>query len=669
MSDTGSYNKNLSPTDSAMDKGQAQAGQEGAAPQENLTSQVKTPDSKKNDLSQSAWEHAREDGRWDSTPGGRGAIRLVSRGILGAAAFAWGSKYAGKGFAMAGYSPDNTLKEILERDFLDPRVTKNKVIFPVLAKSLQVAAKSIDTLAGRPIKFVASFFSEDPERWVRFRHTHNTAEQIHGRSLGHEAVGLTFDFFCASVADAAGRDAIDALDPHVKHRWKDEKGFHPLEALKQTGKSLFQYITYNGGEDWAVAVPYAYFVRGQRAVINKFSPRFKYDSDRGLNGGSFKIDNEGNVIGNYNLEGMIDLQGRFTFYNTGTLMFRELYNNVENILTGKPTCLYGDPLKKDNTHHGFTDTIGDLAKWTARSAVKGVITMSPAIPFFHFFRTPQSKYKGLFISQDIDNGGVLGYVGEDGREHLVHANELDRTNKYFRNNNPEVKFAQFNNGAWDEYAALKNHPLSNKAQKFAPYGHVFGAGDSFLNAIGKAQNNIRSKVNDMPNMIKLFGSKRVVDNYVNAAFAYTPYMAVKRETAIAWDNGKMDMAAERMIDGAAKLNWKEFKAGAGEVWKAVLHEPFDDPQRERLSSERILNDPSPAYGITRKQAHELAEKATHPLTWKERIVQGRIQEDRGTEERTNLKAKPVEKRKEKYADDEIMRQMLHDLQPPTNSVH
>ncbi len=608
------------------------------------------------ELSQQNWEKSKEAHRWDSSLLGRASIRLFSRGVLGAAAFAWGNYYVGRGKGMKGYKPDVAFSELEVR------------------KPLMYVAKIIDSTAGNAIKSTAEFFgSENPERWVRFRPTNNANPEFGGRSLGHEAVGITFDFFCASVADAFGRDLAGIVDPNVKHSWKDDNGhIDYTEALKTAGKSLWRYVSYNGGEDWAVAVPYAYFLRGQRNIIGHFSPGFRWDSDRALNGGSFKVNSNGQVIGNYNLEGMIDLQGRFTIYNVGTLMYRELYNHVDNIIHGKPTSLYGTPVKDDDgKKKGILDKAGDVCKWIARSTVKGVIYMTPAVPFFSVFRTSQSKYRGMFINPE--NKSALEYIGaplEDGKTNyqVMYAHELTREhNRDFTTNTP-VNFHRFEpeSKQWKTFGGqVHNHPLSNPNKPFDAYAQHTGV----LNSIGKFQSNFRSEANKL--VKNKFGTdfldNRTMSSYWNAAFAYTPYMTAKAEAARIWDSGKMDMAAERMIDGAADLNFKEFKEGAKEVWSATIHphKPFADPIREAMGQQRIHEDYSPSDSLNKEQIKMLHRDQYDKLPWQERVVQGSPPQKKSAEKKERQQFTP----QNSYTDNAEMQRLLRDMIPPTNSVH
>ena len=623
------------------------------------------------ELSKKTWDDETLGKRWDSSAKYRAAERVLSRGVFGAAAFALGGQYTKRSWGMKDYRPDMKLSEIAP------------------SRPLQYVAKSIDYLIANPIKFAGKLITGDAkraERWVHFRPTNNLPLNVDGRSLGHEAIGLTFDFFCASVADAATRGFIDAFDPNIKHSWRDKDGhINPLQTIKQSAKAIFRYITYNGGEDWFVAIPYAYFVRSQRSVIKHFSPGFGYDSDRNLNGASFKVNNAGKVIGNYNIEGLLDLQGRFTAYNTGTLMFRELYAKVDDALHGKHTHLYGanydangNEIKKEK--HNLGEDISNTLKWVARSTIKGVITMTPAVPFFSVFRVPQTKYRGLFIDQ---NEGVLGYNRQQSgdnfhnKEDMLHANELRTGGGYLKKHNPDVNFRKYTNKQWyTSPNAITSHPLSDHNKPFDAYGKTFGVFDSGLNAIGKVQNTIRSHANDFAK--DKFGiPKRAMDDYVNAAFAYTPYMFAKRETALLWDNGKMDMAAERLIDGATNLNWGEVKKGAGEIWKTLRQAPLEDEAREKEAQKRIETDTSLAYGITQadpKEEHASGRnipfffkenKPQQQLPWKDRIIQGQAKDSKIDD----LKTKPLQKRADKYADNVEMQNLLKSIQPPTNSIH
>ncbi len=611
------------------------------------------------ELSKESWENSKGDLRWDESAGGRAAIRLFSRGFLGSAGFAAGNWYIGRGGGMKGYSPNMKFSEISA------------------SNPLQYIAKSVDTVVGKPIKFTARMLGKSEaaaEELVRFRPTRNFAEDgiiKKGRSLGNETVVITFDFFCASVFDALGRDIANILDHNVKHDWKDEKGrIKYPEAAKEAGKSLWRYVSYNGGEDWAVSVPYAFYLRGQRNLINRFSQGFGYDSDRSLNGGSFKVDGKGNVIGNYNAEGMLDLQGRFTAYNIGTLMYREGYNHIASKISGVPSALYGSASEKQDKKQTIGERISEIPKWVARSVIKGVIYMTPAVPFFHVFRTPQSSYKGLFINPE--NNTVLGYKNGD-KYDALHAHEANRLSTDFKRGAngefPEVNFRmRGENGVGFKTVDDRITTEHATTGKFNAYQQ--NVGNPLLNSIGRTQDKIRNKFSDF--VVDKTGDyyRRDANTFIGSAMSYTPYMYAKGEAARLWDSGKMDAAAERLIDGVVKLNMSETAAGAREIWRTIVNKPFTDIDREAYAMKRIREDESPADNLTREQAYldaksDIREDVKQsPLSWRQRLVHGRP-----TEKFTDgLKEKKPEQQIN-YAEQEAMRKALSELQPPTNSVH
>ena len=163
-----------------------------------------------------------------------------------------------------------------------------------------------------------------------FRDTRNygyvdkAGKKLFGRSLGSEVVGVTFDFASMSFGDYMTRYVIALMDPNAHKHWMKDGHVDIPGGLKDLMKNIFRGATYAAGEDIAVAIPYVYGMRAQRHMIDKFSPKFKYDSDRGLNGGSYKS-KDGKIIGDYQLEGALDLMGRFSWYNVGTKMFRDAY--------------------------------------------------------------------------------------------------------------------------------------------------------------------------------------------------------------------------------------------------------------------------------------------------------------------------------------------------------
>ncbi len=573
---------------------------------------------------QKDWDSDRK--AWNDSKSGRLAIRVFSRGVMGAAFFAAGGMLTKKWM-----NPDNGLH-------YDPTKTLTQQENP-----LQFIAKLIDTVVGKPIEWTVTQVAgkEMGLRSVNFRPLNKTFTKgiggAPGRSLGHESVGVTFDFFCASVGDAWGRDIagwVDpnirkSKDPNVRQKWIGEDGqFKPTEAVKQSLKSLWQYVSYNGGEDWAVAIPYAYFMKAQRAGINKISPGFATDFDHVKNGSAFKVRDE-KAKETFAVEGAIDLQGRFTVYNMGTLMYRELYDYADNKIHGKRTRLYGSPEDTHKQNQGLLANIGDVAKWFVRSVIKGGIYMTPVVPTFWVTRVTQ--FRGKDRDAFITPGGTFAERSE--------INNLKDLKLYGESETPQGKFFDAVGGLNAEAVSLVQAG-TRKMDRFS--------GGRLEKQIGKVLGG---------------SSSDFAKRYTNAAVAYTPYMYSKAEAAKIWDTGKMDMSLERMIDGAAHLNWGEFKAGAGEVLSSVKLEVLADPVREAEGRRRNELDTSlPADVNLDEKLKRRKMAAKNDSGWRQRLIQGNPESKGYSADKTVVP-------NASFADQEELRKALRDLTPPTNSYH
>lgn len=543
---------------------------------------------------------------WAATIAGRGAIRLFSRGIMGAAFYAIGGRLARNG--LEHYRPGEAATN------------------PVSA-----IAAGIDKFIGKPIESIATAMGHDGKALVTFRPTrlfYNRTSS--GRTLGHEVIDVTADFAAMSIGDNFGRDIATALDPNVHHDWIDRPGHIDFEKVaKNVVSRAFHYVTYSAGEDWAMGVPYAFFIKGQRNLIDKYSPGFRYDSDRGLNGGSFKVDDHGKITGSFGFEGAMDLQSRFTVYNIGTLMYRETYMNIKNGLKHWSESGYqipSPPASLGSAIHSAVDSVGQLSRWAMRDTIKATLYMIPSVPAFWMFRTPQSKYKGTFIHPEK---GMIGYMGG---KHMnlqaVHAHEWHRsTNKYapesnrFNEHTPTFFVANDGLGGAPSHGDAVANPFasygemneSGTALKIDVYNQKHSEFDHFSNGFGHFNNEARrtfhNPIEGIRDHYKIdlnnekLRLKNLTDSFVNASFAYTPYFFMKNDVmATNWDHAKMDMAIERAIDGATHFSPSEIKEGIGEVWASMQGwvaphgAPFKDPARELAAQKAICDDESPADG-------------------------------------------------------------------------
>ena len=79
-----------------------------------------------------------------------------------------------------------------------------------------------------------------------------------------------------------------------------------------------------------------------------------------------------------------------------------------------------------------------------------------------------------------------------------------------------------------------------------------------------------------------------VQRTVDAGVAYFPYFALKTDIlGFAYDNPKMDMAADRTVDGITHLNLGEVMKGGGEIVHTILNQPFSDPDRQKTVEKRM----------------------------------------------------------------------------------
>lgn len=522
--------------------------------------------------------------RWKDSPLGRLGIRTVSRGLFGAAAFTWASYYSGA--KMVGYTPHGKVQNWV-----------------------QGIARAYDVLAGVPIKKAVTLLGMDGEKFLTFRPTQTyTGYKGFGRSLGHEVIGVTFDFGAMSIGDFWGRKLADAVDPNVKLDWVNNDGsINPSKAASNFVKNWWTAITYSAGEDWAVAVPYVLTMRHiGTPAINKIFPGYLQDYDRNGNGGSLLVNNAGKITGNLTMAGVMNLWERFTTYNVGTLMFREMYAWTGDKLkytmnTGKlPNLIDTDPGAPVRTG---SETVAHAASqfghWMARDVLKGTMYMLPAVPFFWASRVPQHKYRGYFINAEK---GALTYGPQ---RKPLRVNSMVSDPEF--NHLTEVYFGKTNERAINPFSA----------KGFDPHAKTYGMMDTLLTPIGRASDAVHSLFSPLTNWLernhtwvnnnlgmnldvslqgkaRLKGGAAVTHTYTNAAIAYTPYFWAKSDMlSNYWDTGRTDVSLDRIVDGALARNWSEVKAGANETWHSITGRPLPARERELEAQCRIASDISP----------------------------------------------------------------------------
>lgn len=618
------------------------------------------------ELSKQAWEESKL--ALKDTPKGRAVIRMFSRGVMGATGFVIGGHIANT--MMKGYAPHIEINPL-----------KNPV---------QGIARAFDVAVGKPLKAVVNLMGRDGEAFVNsFRPTarfENYKPGKMGRSLGHEAVMVTFDFATMSIGDFWGRKIVHTLDPKKqKPSWRrDDGGINWSQAIKTFGHNWWAALTYSAGEDWAVAVPYCLTMRHiGTPALNSMFPGYKYEFDRNGNGGGMLVNEHGKITGNMTVPGVLNLWERFTTYNVGTLMFREAYHWTGNRIkhwwkTGDTPALVEANPEKPNRSAGETvvDGVKQFSNWVTRSTAKAVMYMIPSVPFFWITRTPQHKFQGAFIHPE--KGAVMFGAGEG---KLLRANtplaeiekEMQSGNRFFFSATQE---------------AVANPLVQDGVLKpINPNAKSWGMVDTAMNPIAKAADAVRGKLRGpIGRIYEMLGVSKgkgagFADTYINASMAYTPYFWAKSDwLADKWDYGRTDAAVDRTIAGAVQLNPGEFKAGLHEIGRAMRGQPLPDPIREKYAQCLIATDATPSDNkfdinpnegqscdsllpqrVKKEQEEKEKQRAAErsELNWRERIVAARP-EDKPEVGANNPKS---------YAEREEMRKLLEQLQPPTSSIN
>ncbi|MFN7401139.1 MAG: hypothetical protein ACK5R4_02250 [Alphaproteobacteria bacterium] len=512
---------------------------------------------------------------WGDRTRTRVAIRLVSRGIFGALAFAFGGRYART--QLRDYHPEDW--------------TWNS------KKPLQALAKGFDTIFGKPIQMavrsVAGQKAAEDATWFRSKAYHfsmpehsvpprlasKMKELPLGRSLGAEMVSVSFDFSCASAADAFTRNIIQVADPNIKKPWLDDHGkFDGGKLVKYVGATSWRILTKNAGEDWGAALPYVYQMKLQRRLIAKWYPGSKLFLDHGWNGGSYELDKQGKIVGDYQWPGALDLQGRFVGYNWHTLMYREGYDAIGRHL--KQWKDHGFAVDLKSPEHPVSALVGgarDGLRYVIKSFIKANLYMQPAVPFFWLFRTPQTKWRAGPINPDS------GYtLKESTRPYDKFDNNRNRLFQGGTNitKHPKHLPIYFHEkpiyghelGNFDPYAAQHQKTLFSKILN--PFGKISYVTGTKLMETGWGGKLITGSSGWLS---KVFGEspfrrEEILRGIVDASFSYTPYMIAKAELGLRVDDrpsdgslGKMDKAIYKAMDSLSAFKFKEFGQNIGEI--------------------------------------------------------------------------------------------------------
>jgi len=583
---------------------------------------------------------------WSESVKGRAMIRLFSRGIVGAAFFAVGGRMAH--YQLQGYGrtvqtlEGGATKEIWHMD---------------TSKPLQWIARGFDATFGRAfesgirtaarINHTPKAATEFARKAMTFRSTRdfNVAGQalkgMTGRTYGAEVVGITFDFAMASLGDAMTRNMIQAIDPNVRKPWLlNDKG-EPAERgdkkhidwgiwAKSSAKTAWRVFSKNQGEDWAAAVPYVFQMKFQRQFLNNImGQRFRghmIGFDNNWNGGAYKIDQTGKIIGDYQLAGAIDLHARFVGYNWYTLMFREAYDNVANAFTKwKENGFSIKPHWPENVNPitAAVDGVGHSLRYVTKSFIKANLYMNPAVIPFWMMRVPQSKWRSGLIHPDAANEKLGLALASDSHAQRVmptlaegiNLREMAGNNRQFLN----VGDRQIVN------PITESHPYTGEYYKGFKPGFETGF-SKFLNPIGKLSYKLGSFVAKHSEPIlpkgdnpigRFLGNKvereKFMREYVDASLSYTPYMFAKAETALRVDDnkgdgkpGKMDQAIYRWIDNLTSFNVAGTWTATKDIARLSAHfeHEISGHEGEKVASKKT----APVRPVTTVQADSVSRR-------------------------------------------------------------
>jgi hypothetical protein len=500
-----------------------------------------------------------ENRKWSETYKGRLMLRVAGRFVVGSAAYSVAQLIGGKAFA----------------DYKGEKPEKN-------AHPLQWIAYGLDQTLGKAVFCVVYALTgskDKAQQSIMFRNTREfgttdwAGKTIKGRKFGQEIVEVTWDFAFMSFWNYMTGYVLSLFDKNNKTKWKDKSGkLDVVGGIKETSVAVFKGVTYAAGEDMFVAPLYVNYMKLQSGIINKFSPGFQYDDDYNRFGASFKVNETGKVIGDYNLEGVIGLTGRFSIYNVGTKMFRDGYAWIEERLLEWKRGDTKAHLQSDDGHHKKLTVVSAIKKslkYTVITFTKVMFLMIPSAFLFGVLRTPQYKDQGLLIHPDgAPKDQMVGSIADI----LPHARVDDRfTNTMYSNPKDAPLHSRIAN------------PLGKMAYN---YGNVLNTGIEKI--FGK----------EMP-----FGkTAEFTKRWAMAAVSYFPYFGLKSDLFAPYiDTNRtqfmldgfftaMAQTAKALVsfDGAKiKLAARKVNEWWDEVCPAMIKQPSP---RYEAEIQRVMND-------------------------------------------------------------------------------
>ncbi len=598
---------------------------------------------------------------WTDTPIGKTAIEFVSRITLGGLFFSL-MENSDAMRRLGGYEKHNFSEErkagIKNQGFLEKIAygvdkTIGEGLYTILDntvfKNKYATKPDGSTLFNKEGKEITR-----AREYLRFRENRIThdAQDVSGRSLGAEMTVVTASFAAMSAGSAIMRNTLAGIfNPKERASWAKNGEFDAMHIVKKLAGKVWKIGTYNAGEDMAVALPYVFFMRGQRNLLDKVFKGFKYSSDGVDNGSGILLNDDGKVSGHTLIPGALDLQGRFTVYNVFTQLYRDIYDNVGDSVSqwwkGSKQISAPTWMKNPTEIPGaLLNGTRNIVKYTTISTIRSIIQMTPSVPFFSIFRIPGSKVNGMavhaedgplhFVVKDDNTGELkLGAHVRVNSKGVYYGSEFKNDTVLNGSEAPPMAYSDNKGGfKWfnnDKLIASGDVPANKRVSHAAPFQnhidgatfdphgfskenralsnsiamqitdsigrnmHSFAESDVFskaFNPLLKVADKLGYKSNQGAGENADFVRKRLAKDSIMAGIPYASYFAAKVMTRESYVNEQMNLSVERLVDGILSFNRKEVAAGLSEISQTVFRQPFQTPKRQAALIENHLENPS-----------------------------------------------------------------------------
>jgi hypothetical protein len=554
---------------------------------------------------------------------GRTEINLVARGIVAAAFFTAGS-YMLKEWQMGGE----------QKWFTQP---------------LEWTANGIDAVISNPATKVISTFVGDEKaahimtfnKYVAKSHmiTEEALKKtpdilnskVFGMSLGQAVVDVTWAFAAGSAGAAIGRNMVLLADPNYKTSWWHNGQIDFGDMVKSTAKEAFRIITYNAGEDFAVAIPYLIHRRMLNGAACATGIGNIWELQNGV-GNTHMVGEDGNLGRSHEMMGLLDFQHRFPLYNFGTLMYRDSYNHIGHSFSEWKNNGFAIDFKlPENPVHEALHNVAETAKYITKSFIKSQIYMQPAMLFFSGANVAIGKNDAALMS-DVTNEFITTK-----QTYSFNAEDMSQWNAPFRQkdgtvpayNQIAVRLKNVEEGG--TYYAGDNKVVLDELVGKDIYEHNSSLVSGVMNPLGKALNCYTNALHEniaapMFNMFGIDGhsndAKFATKTFARAQAAYFPYMMAKYEFAQKWDTPDMDAAIYRALDGITSVNGVELWAGIKDIGKLIaLQSPSPETHAKSFEHRGLINSTCEAKtktaiaqeNLKRRDAEELHANDVPPI--------------------------------------------------------